>query len=543
MRNDFFCLLTALFVPWASNVPVKSDDVSWEDHFTALEQSLPTRIRAHISHIELLHKSKEESIIDQLQRPSLSDASYIRDSGAVANGIDPFEDSADTLASFECTAAGIRTFQNSIDLYTTEAMEASRDYGYLCQPEVDGERDMDFEAPPVAFIGIRSRAFVNAAITASKVARTISPEMQNRSTIPPNLRTHIQHPSVYVGEAVTTATTQAIISEYSLNSEQKRAFHIITEHASQPIDSAPQLLMGIFGEGGTGKSRLIDALRAWFSIVGRGAEIRVTAMTGSAASHIRGSTLHSATGIKVEYGERSINRGSISKKAAEWCDTRYLIVDEVSMIDRDIMIRLEVQLRLLTSNAHATLGGMNIIFCGDFLQFPSCSGLNVYERGTSLEFTEGYDLWRSINSVVILRRQMRQWDDPAWASLLQRIRMRCPTDEDIAALISRIGAPLCNPTDSDPPAIIVRRHTVRTAFNNSKIEEASENHNIPITYCVADIMEKTQMHHQEIYEITYPKGKVLADAVLALVPGVPLMITKNIEIPLGMPHLLINLTI
>jgi hypothetical protein len=127
---------------------------------------------------------------------------------------------------------------------------------------------------------------------------------------------------------------------------------------------------------------------------------------------------------------------------------------------------------------------------------------------------------------------MRQSEDPVWAALLHRLRMRCPTDEDIELLISRIGAPLTH-TSSLPPAIIVRRHTVRIAINNCKIKEMSDKCNIPITYCVADIVGKTHMHHQEIYEITYPKKNVLSDAVLALVPGVPLMLTKNVDIPLG----------
>jgi hypothetical protein len=111
--------------------------------------------------------------------------------------------------------------------------------------------------------------------------------------------------------------------------------------------------------------------------------------------------------------------------------------------------------------------------------------------------------------------------------------MQCPTDEDIALLKSRIGAPLCSPPPSEPPAIIVRRHSVRTAFNNRKLQEASDRTGIPITYCVADIVGLTHMHHQQIYEIRYSKGDVLADAVLALLPGVPLMITKNIDLSLG----------
>jgi hypothetical protein len=45
------------------------------------------------------------------------------------------------------------------------------------------------------------------------------------------------------------------------------------------------------------------------------------------------------------------------------------------------------------------------------------------------------------------------------------------------------------------------------------------------------------MHQREIYEISYNQGfgnrKAKADAILALVPGCPLMITSNISIPLG----------
>lgn len=531
IRDEFFCILCALFVPWSPSLPTKVKEVTWEEHFVALEPLVSRRIKGYIENVDLLHKSKEESVIDRLQRPSLSDGAYVTEAAMDPDMNDYAGQSPDT--QFEATAAAIRSFQNSIDLYTTEAIDASEEYGYLSSPCVDMDRDMDIEVAPAAFIRIRDKASLKMAISASAVARTISPEMQNTLAIPPNLRSTIE-PSVSIADVVPSVITQSVLSEFSLNVEQTRAFRIVTDHALQPLHSVPQLLMGIFGEGGTGKSRLIDAIRAWFAIHGRGRELKVTAMTGSAASHIGGSTLHSATGIRVERKDRAAYSSTIPKLAAEWCDRRYLIIDEVSMVDRDIMIRLEKQLRLLTSNMAQPLGGMNILFCGDFLQFPCCSGLNVYIRGTDPEFTKGHDLWRSINSVVILRQQMRQLDDPIWAALLQRVRMRCPTDEDIALLRSRIGAPLRPPLHSElPPAIIVRRHTVRTAFNNRKLQETSDRTGIPITYCVADIVGPTHMHHQEIYEITYPRGDSLADAVLALISGVPLMLTKNIDLSLG----------
>ena len=41
--------------------------MSWEEFFQTKEETLPLRILWHISNLMLLHKSKEEARIDQLQ--------------------------------------------------------------------------------------------------------------------------------------------------------------------------------------------------------------------------------------------------------------------------------------------------------------------------------------------------------------------------------------------------------------------------------------------------------------------------------------------
>src|SRR5579859_465227 len=51
-----------------------------------------------------------------------------------------------------------------------------------------------------------------------------------------------------------------IIGDYNLNSEQALSFRIITDHALKKSQFGNQLLMGIFGQGGTGKSGLIEAV-------------------------------------------------------------------------------------------------------------------------------------------------------------------------------------------------------------------------------------------------------------------------------------------
>ena len=71
-----------------------------------------------------------------------------------------------------------------------------------------------------------------------------------------------------------------------------------------------QLLMGLFGQAGTGKSRVVEAVRTWFKQINREQELIITATTGTAAFTIRGVTLHSAVGIGVDKGERSTKIGA-----------------------------------------------------------------------------------------------------------------------------------------------------------------------------------------------------------------------------------------
>jgi PIF1-like helicase len=98
------------------------------------------------------------------------------------------------------------------------------------------------------------------------------------------------------------------------------------------------------------------------------------------------------------------------KKKAMWSDLRYLIIDEVSMLDLRTIQNLQNQFSIAKSSPDLDFGGVNIIFMGDFLQIPPVSRLNLYLRHQKWE--QGYTLWQKLNSVVILRDQVRQHEDP-----------------------------------------------------------------------------------------------------------------------------------
>src|SRR6266496_4161371 len=317
-----------------------------------------------------------------------------------------------------------------------------------------------------------------------------------------------------------------IIHKFTLDEAQQRIFRIIAYHTLGRSKVGPQLSLGVFGEGGTGKSRLIAAVRAWFAALNRQNELVITAPTGTAAFNVMGITLHSTSNLPIGKQKKK----KMGDKTKHWKDRQYLIIDEVSMMDCKMLVNLNTNLKEAKSRPDDYFGGINIIFMGDFLQLATVSHLDVYIDKPS-EWEYGHHLWRSINLVVLLTEQMRQSDDPEFAAALRRIRFHEPTLEDIEMLNSRIGASLECPT-SIP--IVVRRHRLRDALNKERLQVASQASNVPITHCLADIKTHTKMSRSEVYNVKGGRSNVKGNGILSVIPGAPLMITENIDIPLGL---------
>ena len=133
---------------------------------------------------------------------------------------------------------------------------------------------------------------------------------------------------------VTTAITD-MVNEYALNVQQKLAFTIVARHS---FGIGPkcndQLLLGLFGEGGTGKSRVINAIKAWFLRCGRMDELLVTATTGTAAPKLKDGRFTA----RLECAKKVNFLSCPTNKSEElWRSKNYLIVDEISMLDKSLM--------------------------------------------------------------------------------------------------------------------------------------------------------------------------------------------------------------
>jgi len=180
-------------------------------------------------------------------------------------------------------------------------------------------------------------------------------------------------------------------------------------------------------------------------------------------SVVRLCTLHSAIGLKKDG-----KAGKVSKKVMDlWFNRQYLIIDEVSMMDVKLLSTLHTQLVKIKSTPDSDFGGVNILFAGDFLQLLTVSHQDVYlSDHTDKEAREAHLHWRKLNAVVILKQQMRQAKDQRLADLLSSVRRQCPTDEDIALLYSRVGAPL--PSSVLSPLPIVRSNKLQHAINSER---------------------------------------------------------------------------
>jgi hypothetical protein len=91
-------------------------------------------------------------------------------------------------------------------------------------------------------------------------------------------------------------------------------------------------------------------------------------------------------------------------------------------MDCKLLVNLNANLKNVKHQPDDYFGGINIIFMGDFLQLAKVSHLDVH-----VDKPSKWDLWRSINLVVLLTEQMRQSDDPSFAAALRRIRFHEPT--------------------------------------------------------------------------------------------------------------------
>src|SRR5579859_1872006 len=468
VRNEYFCLVSGLFIPWTRDQPpVKASTDSWENSFSVKKEFLSPRLLRHIDNLALLHKSREEAEIDRLQLLAQYGQDAENGNGdrmfgeplEMADDEDWEEERSEMTRSLALVQSSLEASLDSLDDYVREAMEANFMNGYF-------EDSLGSPVSPSDTTGFDSHKPTGGhtifEVADTKVIKKLMKDVQleDEDTIQRLKHDDIQ-PDIFLTDSESDVASS--IRDFSLNTEQSRALQIVCNHAvGNYPPQEPQLLMVVLGAGGTGKSTLIEHIRMWFRRNGRGKELIVTATTGSTAIKINGSTVHSAALIPIETSDGK-RMGKLKKHQLDaWQHRQYMIIDEVSMLDSKVIEDRHSQLSKVKANPEINFGSINMIFFGDFLQLPAVLNPDVYVNNNGL----GHRLWRSLSGVVILTQQMRQARDPPYAAVRSHCRVRKPTDDDIEKLRDRIRARLPNMRSA---AVTVRRHTLRQATNMRRL--------------------------------------------------------------------------
>ena len=225
----------------------------------------------------------------------------------------------------------------------------------------------------------------------------------------------------FVGEVGADNSADFVVE---VPSEETAEFDDLTDeqrHGAELAISGTSSIL-LTGAAGTGKSFLLRYIIKELLARNRsGGVVAVTATTGIASTHIDGQTLHSFAGIGYGKGSAEELLGKIQRNdstAVRWKQTRYLIVDEVSMLDSKLFDKLEYIARGIKQNS-LPFGGICLVLCGDFFQLPPVTPSKFEHR-----FAFESQSWKRCNIHILHLQQVhRQGNDMPFVDILNQVRL------------------------------------------------------------------------------------------------------------------------
>ena len=224
----------------------------------------------------------------------------------------------------------------------------------------------------------------------------------------------------------------------------------------------------VTGRAGTGKSTLLTHFRRTTR-----KNVVVLAPTGVAAVNVGGQTIHSFFGFKPDVTVGSVRRKGRDEKRNLYKRLTTIVIDEVSMVRADLLDCVDKFLRLNGPDGTLPFGGVQMILIGDLYQLPPVvtGEQKVLFRGYygtpyffSAKAMEGLDL-----VLVELEKVYRQSDDE-FIRLLNAIRNRTATDEDIAA-INRRCDPAFEPSPKDYYIHLTSTNALADGINEARLAQ------------------------------------------------------------------------
>lgn len=502
-RKEYYsCNVLALLKPWRKFDDLKGVHETWSaalEEFMEQADKETCRVVCNLQYYyECSDSANDDSEAERSQRLTTIPGG-LRSSGSNDDG-DEEALGEDVAAATEVTEEDVRQLENNelrTDNYGREALEIGRLKGIFADDAANSpwvvEGALATAATGDDLVKLEQWK-AEMAKQVEEVNAAQEPEMIGPERDCGNI-TQLQVPSEeagvqHIAEPETSGTDSGPdCGQSRLLRDQRRAFDIVRWHLEETLGGrkVEQLLMHIPGEGGTGKSKVIQTVSALFEELGCAGKLTRAAYTGIAASIIEGKTFH--TLLSLPMNGQLPSKDAILQLVKLLGGKAYLIIDEISMVAREFLAKISAILGMIRDAIEGggmkndlPFGGLNVIIVGDLHQFPpiACKAkAPLYYPNLPSDGNRemvGRTLYEHFRTVVILEEQVRIVD-PTWRDFLAHARIGQCQPHHMKMLRSLILTDTkCPKTDfSKPPwsnaVLVTPRHSVRIAWNHDAVRK------------------------------------------------------------------------
>jgi len=181
------------------------------------------------------------------------------------------------------------------------------------------------------------------------------------------------------------------------------------------------------------------------------ATIRITALTGSAATDIGGETTAREFGLM----EKNLNVGNF---LPSFVDTRLCIIDEISFMSCKTLAKLSLHLQWFTECVDHRFGSTAVVFLGDFCQLECIGGDPIFTEEKSIHWEQ------ALTHMVELKGTHRYAQCPELSRILPEMRENGLGEQARSILNKRV----INGTTVVPPSAQDARYA--TYHNKNRTE-------------------------------------------------------------------------
>jgi hypothetical protein len=343
---------------------------------------------------------------------------------------------------------------------------------------------------------------------------------------------------------LTIKLVQVYENEQRLNDEQRPVYDAVL----QSVDNQEGKLFFLHSAGGGGKTFVCNSIAA--AVRGKKSVALTVASSAVAALLLEGGrTAHSRFKIPIPIHESSTCRiekhGDLAQVLRQ---TNIIIYDEAPMQDRYIFEALNRTLQDIRDSARL-FGGITVLFGGDFRQTTPVIARASRERIVNASIKKSF-LWDHIE-VLHLKRNMRLDRTPeseafaAWllevgaggpSSSINLPQNMCLQDNTVDGLVNALYPNLEQGNHLDDYFL----HRTILSSKNDTVDEMNQSilDRFPGEQTVITSVDKvTSNDFQNVYPIEFLhslKASGLPLANLALKPGCPLMLLRNLDVTSGL---------